>query len=162
MTQTINGHKVTDRDDARMRVRAPESAVPVADSPPSAGESACTPVHTRAIPDQQPEINDQDGPKVRDVVSQHGRDAVRALDQSWLLTEVPLTAGEAWRTVPPAKGEASGKAAWLAMTTAGLFRALVVTGGHLVLLAVGTRIRAGVALVLTVLACASACAAHHL
>jgi hypothetical protein len=56
-----------------------------------------------------------------------------------------------WREVFPAKGEASGKAAWVAMSVAGLFRALVITALWLIALSVRSRIQAGVGLALVLL-----------
>ncbi len=162
MTQTVNGHKVTGGDDVRMRVRAPENPTQAPDRADSGRKSAFTPVHTRVIPDRQAEINDQPRSKVHNFASQHVADAADALDQSWLFTEVPTTVGEAWKTALPTKGEASGKGAWLAMSAAGLFRASAVTFLHLLLLAVGTRLRAGVTLILFILATSTSCAAHHL
>ncbi len=162
MTATINGHKLTDGDDVRDCVRAPETPVQTPTDLDSGPESAFTPVHTRAIPDDPETDKATARALARDFVSRHGGEALDALDQSWLMTEVPLTAGEAWRDALPRKGEASGKAVWLAMATAGLFRALAVSLLHLFLLAVGTRMRAGVALLLSVLAVAGSCTAHNL
>lgn len=154
MTQTLNGHHVTLGGDAQMRVRALENPVETPDSAPDAEESAFTHVHTRVIPDRLADDHARDGSSVRNFASQHGGEALHALRQSWLLTEVPKTAGEAWAEVLPRPGEASGKAVWLALSAAGVFRAVVVSFLHLILLAVDTRLRAGVALVLfVVIAC---------
>ncbi len=162
MTATINGHQLTDGDGVRVCVRAQGNPAGTQDRPDSGSESAFTPVHARAIPDPGKVDKAAAGSSVRNFASQHGGEALTALDQSWLLTEVPLTAGEAWRDVFPQPGTAPNKAAWLAMTAAGLFRALAVSLLHLFLLAVGTRMRAGVALAICVLTVAGSCAAHSL
>lgn len=91
-----------------------------------------------------------------------GRDAQRSgllhvvesreeISSGWLLTEAPPPAGLMWQQVAPAAGEAPNWVAWLAMSTAGLFRAVAVTGLWVLALSVSTRTRAGVGLIVVVL-----------
>jgi hypothetical protein len=162
VTATINGHKLTDGDGVRDCVRASETPARTVVDPESGSESAFTHVHTRVISDMSKVDKASASAFMRDFVSRHGTEALDAAAGSWLITEVPLTAGEAWRDVLPAAGSASTKTVWVAMAAAGIFRALAVSLLHLFLFAVDTRIRAGVALVVCVLAAAGSCTAHHL
>jgi hypothetical protein len=97
--------------------------------------------------------------RLQRVAAEHAADARTALAGSWAATEQPPALAEVWRHVFPARRSAPGKAAWLAMTAAGLFRALVISVLWLLALAVATRIRAGVALaVVGVVLCVGALA----
>ncbi len=90
--------------------------------------------------------------KVRDAASKHAGDVRAAVAAAKGLTEPLTPLHAAARTVAPAKGEAPNWVAWVGMTVAGLFRLAVTALGTLVVHAVATRIRAGVALALFVVA----------
>lgn len=150
MTEVINGKApdVTVRDDVRMCVRAPETP-PTAPNPAPAGTES---VGTRAIPRRASRRKGSTAAKVANFASLHAGDAGVAVGRGWALNEAPPTAVAVWRQVFPGKGEAPSRTAWLAMSTAGLYRAVVVTALWLVALSVATRIRAGVGLAVTVAA----------
>jgi hypothetical protein len=80
----------------------------------------------------------------------------------WLLTEAPPAAGLMWQRVAPVAGEAPNPVAWIFMSTAGLFRALAVTGLWVVALSVSTRTRAGVGLVVVLAVTGAGMIVHHL
>lgn len=162
MTVTVNGtsHHITPGDELQGCVRAPDSAVETADRPPTAAGSECTPVHARVIPADPPVAKVQPTPKVGNFASPHLREVRAAVRGSWPLTESPQPLAVVARQVFPGKGEAANTAVWIGMTLAGLFRLSVFGLAQLVQLAVATRIRAGVALALLVLAVAAGCVAH--
>ncbi len=146
MNGTVNGHRptVTVRGGADVRVRAHGN--PLEGSDPVGGllRSACT----RAIPHVR--VIDHDD-TLGDFARRHVGDAKTAAAGARFVTDVPQTIGAAARTVFPAAGEAPNRAAWVAMTTAGVLRLAGTTVGWLVVFAVATRIRAAVTTVLLVL-----------
>jgi len=162
MTVTVNGtsRHVTAGDGLQGCVRAPETAAETADRPPTAPDATCTPVHTRVIPADRPVAKVKPAPKVANFVSPHLRDAQAAVRGSWQLSQSPQPIAVVARQVFPGPGETSNTAAWVAATVAGMFRLAVFSLAQLVQLAVATRIRAGVALTLLVLAVAAGCVVH--
>lgn len=141
MTSTINGRRppLTDGDDVRMCVRAPETPAAAPKTPAERDDSA----YTRVIQDDATKVKRSD--KIRDAASLHAVEAASALAGNATVNEVPHTIAEAWRKVAPARDEYAGRAAWLALTVGGLFRAFVVTLSWGAAVTVGTRLRALVA-----------------
>jgi hypothetical protein len=74
-----------------------------------------------------------------------GLQAVREAAEDSDLARAPMTVWTAFEQLAPAKGEASGKLVWTAMTFAGLLRLIYLAVGHLVAKGGETRIRAAVA-----------------
>lgn len=134
---------MTQSDSARVRVHAPEMASQRHPGP--AGSVA-----SRAREEYSPAGRARKAHPRRGA-SLHVVEIGDEAAAGWLLTEAPPAAGTMWRQVAPRPGEAPGKVAWVLMSTAGLFRAVAVTGLWVVALSVSTRTRAGVGLVLVVL-----------
>lgn len=65
----------------------------------------------------------------------------QAVDGGW--DREPMTPLEAFKTITPAKGEASNWIIWSGMTLAGLARVLIVTAGTVIVRGGDTRIKAG-------------------
>jgi hypothetical protein len=150
VTSTINGHRppLTDGDDVRMCVRAPETPATGPKTPVERDDSA----YTRVIQDDATKVKRSD--KIRDTASLHVAEVASALAGNATVNELPLTIAEAWRQAVPTKGEHGGRAARLAFSVGGVHRAIVATLAWGLLAAHGTRLRAlvGLALLLTTVA----------
>lgn len=145
MTTTANGrHPVTVRGDVRMRVRVPQNPVQAPNRAGSVQESACI----RAIPQSNVERPLIKPGKIRDFVSRHSAAVGASVETSWAATEQPPALIDVARTVIPTN--AGNPLLWAAGTAAGMFRLAVTAVAWLAAFAVATRLRAAVALVVTV------------
>ncbi len=136
-----NGHRpdVTVGGDVRMRVRADENAPDSGSGPDPAPDSAFTPVHTRAIPQ---ETDTDQGSKVRDFVSLHKGAARAAVASSWFGRERPSSLYDAAGDVFPTRGEAGNWATWIALSLSGVLRLTGLAVCYLTAFCFTTRIRA--------------------
>ncbi len=135
---------MTVSSDVQVRVRAADKPLTAVNG----GQNAESSAYTRAIPREWAK---RQRSKVRNSVSLHVVEARDATLTGWGFTEALPTAGDMWRQVLPAKGEAASRTEWTAMTAAGLFRAVVITVLWTVGLSVATRKRAAVGLAVVVL-----------
>ncbi len=155
-TQTrTNGRPVTLRVAPSGRVAdacATENTPQPADRGRSGLKSVCTRAISRFRRNGKGHVVGAATGTVRDAASKHAGAARAAVSMSKGFTEPLTSLDDAARTVAPATGEAPGRVAWVAMTLAGLFRLAVTAAGTLLVHAVATRIRAGAALALFVVA----------
>ena len=165
MTSTVNrptnGHRpdVTVGDGVRVCVRAPETTATAPDRADSGQDSAFTPVHTRAVP-QEPDSRPPVRPsKIRNFASTHVGDAKTAAAQSWFGRERPPALYDTAGDVFPAKGTARNPVVWVGLTVAGLLSLTGLAVAYLFAFCVATRIRASAT---TVLIAAAVCAHHYL
>jgi hypothetical protein len=161
VTTTINGHvlNVAGGGDLQSCVRVSEIPAETADPVGDAQGSMCTPVsRPRVIPAKIVNVKTNTAAKISNTASLHVGEAGRAVAGSVTLNEQPMTVAAAWRQVPPAPGEVSSRSGWVAAIVAGLFRAVILSVLYLLALSIGTRIRAGAAATLIVLAVAAALA----
>jgi hypothetical protein len=142
MTVTANGSRTTLTDghvrpDVHVRVRSPENTPPGGSDPETPSKSA----RARAIPRDWTKRQLSDG---RDFVSLNVGELAESVTCGWAANQQPQPLSVTWRQVPPAKGEATGRANWCALTAAGVTRALFHTFGYLIVFATNTRIKAAV------------------
>lgn len=83
----------------------------------------------------------------------------QAVDGGW--DREPMTPVEAFKTVAPAKGEASNWIIWAGMTAAGVARLLIVTAGTVIVRGGDTRIKAAAVSSVLLMALAIAYLAGH-
>jgi hypothetical protein len=87
--------------------------------------------------------------------------ALRAAAENSDWAAMPMTPVAAWSQVAPSKGEAANWIIWVGMTGAGIARAVLVSLGHLIAHGGQTRLRAGVAAGVLVLALSISFLAGH-
>lgn len=142
MTVTANGSRTTLTDghtspDVHVRVRSPENGPPGVFGRESPSKSA----RARAIPREWAKRQLSDG---RDFVSLNVGELAESVTCGWAANQQPQPLSVTWRQVPPAKGEATGRANWCVLTAAGLARALFHTLAYLIVFATNTRVKAAV------------------
>lgn len=145
------------------RADKPEKRAPEAPKTARAGATQARVIPLR--PDlrqepQAPEVRRAAG-GVLDKEIQGALNAVRdaAQDSDW--ARGPITVVDAARKVFPAKGEAPGKIAWVAMSVSGAFGLLLVALGHLIAYAGQGRIRPAVVAAVAILASTLSYLAAH-
>lgn len=159
MTTTMNGHRpvITDSDDARVRVHAPETPRKADRGPVERDRSA----YARVIHDRPSKVK-RAHDRLSQAVTVHAEDVAAATRRTRTLTEAPTSIVDVWRHVAPAAGECPSKLGWLAGAAGGLFRACVVTAAYGLAHAVGSRLRAQVGLALFLLTVAVVAVGGHL
>lgn len=145
---TASSHEAANLDCVRARVHGTSATREVGDRRDLA--------RTRAIPEKTPVAPasraDILRKKISDAASLHVVEPIRTERSGWFTNEHITTFGGVCGQITPEAGSVDHWYQWLGASFAGLFRAAVIGGCWLGISAVATRLRAGVALAIVVLA----------